>query len=210
VSNIKYDPRIGNYRGDRGRIIPRSRIESLIRDEQRELNNNLQKLLRSYQGRNLSLLQLQTRSAELIRAKSIELNLLAVGGKSQLGNAEYKQQIYGLMGRELRNSLSTLQRNIVALGDGKLSPAMATFRFKQMAAGIAIGHYAVEKSAREQEGFNFASRQLEPGAKHCKSCPGYATDGLFVPISEIITPGSSCECGGFCKCKIRYKKDYRV
>lgn len=206
---IQYDPRLGAYRGDKGRIIPKSQIERLLRDEQRSLNNDLQRLYRNYQGRGLTILQLQQRSAELIRAKSIELGLLAVGGKAQLNEASYKQQIYGQIGRNVRNGLEALQRNIVAIANGEISPRMAAFRFKQIAASAAIGHYAIEKTAREHEGFNFGARSLEPGAKHCKSCPSYSTDGLFVPIEQIITPGRLCECGGFCKCRVKYKKDYR-
>lgn len=46
-----------------------------------------------------------------------------------------------------------------------------------------------------------ARRRLDPNARHCRDCPGYASLGWQL-LANTIMPGEQCQCGGHCRCSL--------
>jgi len=150
----------------------------------------------------ISLMQLQINSVQLLKAHNIQMALFATGGINQVVS---KPSFYGTIGYRLRELYGLLQSRIVAIAEGRLSPKMLQFRMRQLARYSLVTYNASEKNARLREGFNQGWRSLDPGAKHCNECPNFETPG-WVELSDITPAGSNCPCGGFCKCQVRYRR----
>jgi len=53
------------------------------------------------------------------------------------------------------------------------------------------------------QGMGYEWRLLSPEAQHCPSCLRYAALSIQ-PIGTLPRPTEACECGGECKCAIRF------
>jgi hypothetical protein len=112
---------------------------------------------------------------------------------------------FGSSGLHLRQKYADVHRLVTKISNGELSEAQIRDRLRRQARSIQTAASRSEKITQVLDGFDLAHRSLDPQANHCPSCLTHATEG-FVPVAEVVPRGINCECGGYCRCRITYKK----
>lgn len=138
--------------------------------------------------------------AEQIKASHIRLGVFGAGGKDAM-----TPQHYGQIGRVLRDEFAYLRNFGEAIAAGELNESQVMRRAELYATSSRLSFFAVEKQARQKSGVKLAKRSLDSQARHCEDCLRHSTNGLWIPISEIVSPGSRCRCRNRCKCQIAFK-----
>jgi hypothetical protein len=144
--------------------------------------------------------EFQRRMAGDMKASAIRMAALGAGGVEGLGNRHY-----GKVGSELKKQYKFLAGFGNALANG-LTEKQVLQRAGQYSRQSAISFHAAQQITKEGEGFTEGRRSLDGQAQHCAHCPGYSTNGQWVPIYQIIPPGTSCDCGGRCRCKVDFRR----
>lgn len=198
---VQYDRSVGQYRDSRGRFVPRATILKLVDEEAARLETRMKAHARLLTQRKIALPEFQQRAVDDLKLSHLRMTILASGGKSQISSAQY-----GATGRLLRDQYQYLEGFAQDLAAGKLSAARAIARAGMYGGSSRTAFHAAEKIARGREGFIEAKRSLDPGARHCSSCLGYSTNGLWVPLEQIVMPGVNCECFHKCRCLVVFRK----
>ncbi|MGL5926364.1 hypothetical protein [Chroococcidiopsis sp.] len=205
TQRVSYARKVGKYRDDNtGRFVSRDRILRLVDEEVARLATRMKAHARNLTAGNIDLPTFQQRAVEDLKLSHVRMAILGSGGKSLTTSAQY-----GATGRLLREQYNYFDGFARDLAAGKLTKAQAIQRASLYGASTRSAFHQSEKIARGREGFKLASRVLDAGAQHCPSCLRYSTNGLFVPIEQIISPGVNCECRFRCRCRIEWKKDNR-
>lgn len=201
-NKILYDPRLGRFKDlSTGKMVSRANILKLVDEEAARLATRMQGHARLLAQSKIDLPEWQRRSAEDLKLSSIRSTLLGSGGKTRTTSAQY-----GATGRLLREQYQFLDGFARDLADGKLSKAQAIARAASYGPSTKTAFHAAEKIAKRRENFIEAIRDLDPAAKHCSSCLRYSTNGLWIPIEQVIMPGVNCECFHYCRCRVRFRK----
>lgn len=201
VSDIGYSPRAGRYfYTDTKKFVPRAVIENLLEQEQSRLEVRLKSLTRLLADQKIALPDWQAQFAETLKSAHLRMASLAAGGTAGLTSKHY-----GTIGANLRQQYKYLNGFAQQLASGKISIARALQRSGSYASSIRPSFHAAEKITRSEESFNMGKRLLDSQADHCSDCLGYATDG-YVPIDAIVPPGTNCECGQRCRCRVVYQR----
>jgi hypothetical protein len=145
--------------------------------------------------------EFQLRMANDLKLSAIRMSALGAGGAAGLTNRHY-----GKVGAELKKQYKYLKGFGDTLSTEGLSPKQLLQRAGQYSRQSAIAFHASQQITKQSEGFTEGRRRLDEQSNHCSSCPAHSTNGLWVPIDRIIPPGTSCDCGGRCRCKVDYRK----
>lgn len=195
-----YDRRVGQYRGDGGKFVPRAQILKLVDEESARLETRLKAHARLLTQNKIDLPVFQQRMAEDLKLSHLRMSIFAAGGRTNM-----TKQHYGAVGRQLRTQYEYLDGFVTDLQNGKLTRERALARSGMYGASTRLAFHESEKITRSNEAFKKGMRVLDPAARHCPECLSYATLD-FVPISEIVPIGSRCSCSSRCRCQIIWRK----
>lgn len=197
-SSVEYDARVGQYRRN-GRFVPRAEVLKELDREVARTEVRLQGVTRKLIAEKIDLPTWQTEFAQEMKRSHVRSALFAAGGKDGMS-----AKSYGLLGANLKEQYRKhLDGFAHDLADGKLTAKQALNRSEMYGRSLRQTFFKVEAVTREAEGFLLAKRELDPQAQHCEACIGYATGG-WVNISDIVPPGTACQCRGRCRCRIVY------
>jgi flagellar biosynthesis/type III secretory pathway chaperone len=198
---ITYDKRAGQFRGSDGKFVKRASVLREIELSKKSLRERLDFLTQQLVNRKISLSEWQNRSMDVIKYANLRMMALASGGKRNLTNAHY-----GRLGAKLKPEWQRLKTFAEEIRSGNLTEKQIIARSRLYAQSASTAFYNAELLSKGLEGFKYAKRWLDVGAKHCTQCPNYSTNGLWVSLEQVILPGHECNCRGNCKCQISYKK----
>jgi hypothetical protein len=197
----RYDPRLGQYRGDNGQMVSRATVLGLVDEEVARMQVRLAGHARLLTTQKITISEFQSRVAHDLKYSHTRMVAFGTGGISSL-----TPQQYGLIGNLLRNQYSYLNNFGQDLASSEMNPEQIIRRTQSYARSAKIAFFRGERLAKAKEGFNEGRRDLDPQARHCESCIRYTTNGLWVPISEIVAPATKCECHGNCRCTVKYRR----
>jgi hypothetical protein len=197
---IVYDRTSSSFRGDKGRYISNAEVLRLVDAESARQETRLKGHARLLVNGKIDIPEFQQRMAKDMKASSIRMAALGAGGVEGLGNRHY-----GKVGAELKKQYKFLAGFGTALSTG-LTEKQVLQRAGQYSRQSAIAFHAAQKITKESEGFNEGRRSLDSQAKHCSQCLDYSTNGQWVPVAEIVPVGTSCDCGGRCRCTISFRR----
>ena len=197
---VVYDRNSSSFRGDKGRYISNAEVLRLVDAEVARQETRLKGHARLLINGKIDIPEFQQRMAADMKASSIRMAALGAGGVEGLGNRHY-----GKVGSELKKQYKFLAGFGEALSGG-LTEKQVLQRAGQYGRQSAIAFHSSQQITKESEGFNEGRRSLDEQAVHCKQCIDYSTNGRWVPVSELIPVGSSCDCGGRCRCRITFRK----
>lgn len=200
---LTYDSRVGQYRNEKGRFVPRGEVIKLVYDERARLRTKLEYLTRSLDKGTMSLQAFHRQFAVTLKESHIRMAGLGAGGKDNLTPSHF-----GALGQKLLEEYNFLWRFIEDMKSGKVSSKQAINRAKMYSQSTVSAFWKGENLTRKKEGFNQAKRSLDPSAMHCDDCLLYSTNGLWVSIEDVVIPGHRCKCRGNCRCYLSYRKFY--
>lgn len=198
---VKYNPRAGRYVGADGKFISQNYVKNLLTQEIQQTEVRLAALGRLLTSDKISLPEWEQRFAETVRASHLRAAALGSGGREQMGARHF-----GAVGYQLQQQYSYLDRFAGTVAAGNLTPGQIIQRSRLYAKSSKISFYRAQQLSRVQEGQTEGKRSLDPLARHCASCIRYSTKGQWVPIEQIIPPGTNCECGNNCRCSVAYRQ----
>lgn len=201
--SLIYDSRVGQYRNEKGRFVPRGEVIRLVHNERSRLRTELENLTTSLANNSLSLNQFHQQFATTLKNSHIRMSGLGSGGKANLTPSHY-----GALGQKLLEEYNYLWNFVGELKAGKITPRQAVYRAGLYSQSTVSAFWKGEHITRKKEGFNQAKRTLDPQAFHCSDCLTYSTNGLWIPIEDIVIPGHRCQCRGNCRCFVSYRKFY--
>lgn len=204
TEEISYNPRAGRYVRSDGKFVGKEVIRNLVDQEQQRLKVRLQAHTRLMANQQISLAEWQLRMGESLRDSHLRMGTLGAGGQ-----ARTQAQHFGAIGYQLRRQYQYLDGFARDIYEGKLTREQALRRAAMYADSSTTTFHRTEQISRGLEGFDEALRSLDPQARHCPSCLTYSTYGEWQPISQVITPGTNCECGQHCHCQIYYRRSNR-
>lgn len=140
------------------------------------------------------------RVRESLKPSVIRMALLGAGGVNSA-----TASVYGAAGSQLRKVYSQASSLIDAILEGRLTERQALQRSRDLSLSVNQIFHRTEQLQRASAGFQEAWRRLDPGSVHCPECISYSTGG-WVSLEEVVPIGSSCSCGGRCRCTIAYRK----
>lgn len=200
LSSVFYDRKVAQFRGSNGRFVPRSTILKLVDEEAARLSTRMKAHARLMTDGKIGVDEFQRRAAEDLKLSCLRMGVFASGGRSQTSN-----QVYGVVGRGLRDQYNYLQGFSQDLAAGNLTKEQAINRAGMYGGSARTAFHQSEKITRKREGFKLAKRVLDAGARHCDECLSYATPD-FVSIDKIVPVGSRCSCASRCRCRITFLK----
>ena len=196
---MRYDTRSGAYIRDNGVRVPKTQILSILPREQRILERKLENHTKQLLNGTIDPFTWERRVKSDLKQSHLKMVALGSGGKEGI-TARHKGQV-GAALRQEYNLLFDFRKEIQR---GKLSDKQVLARAKSYSRSVSQSYYRSEQLSRAQGGATLGRRVLDVNAKHCPQCPGYVTNG-FVPIDEIVPPGTRCDCRGNCKCTVVYR-----
>lgn len=200
IGEISFNPNTGRYRRSDGKFVSRQTVLNLAEQEQQQLSVRLKGITRLLAGEKITLGEWQLRMAEALKDSHLRLGALGAGGADKLG-----PQQYGAIGYQLQRQYQYLDGFANALYNGRLTIKQAIARAGLYGESAGITFNRIEQISREADGFTEAKRNLDPQARHCPSCLRYATN-KWVPIDQVVSPGTACECQNKCRCQIQYRR----
>lgn len=199
--SIEFHLPTGRYRDSATKkFVGRAKVLELMEAESTRLSSRLKGVARLLLGDKISVAEFQQRSAEQIKASVIRNSILAKGGTSRM-----TKQDYGRIGAFLKKQykyLSNFGDDIVA---GNMSQKQILNRAGLYSGTARVAFNAGELNSRKATGFLYGRRLLDPQSNHCDSCIDHEQPD-WVPIDEITPPGTDCECGSRCRCRVEYRK----
>ena len=199
---IQFVPNAGQYRDTKtGRFVPRSTVLSTVETEISKFRTALKGIARLYDSGRIDLEEFQKRMADRIKIGSIQAASLGSGGTAMLN-----MRIVAPLEQRLRNRHGHLRNFAQAIADNQIEGRRLINRAGQYSEVYRAAFFDAEKRIRAATGFNVARRSLDPVAQHCAECIQYDTGGKFLPVSEVIPPGTLCSCHGRCRCFITYRQ----
>lgn len=198
---IAYDARSGQYRSlDSGQYVPRSHVLQLLEQEATRLEVRLAAHTRVLASDKIDLAEWERRMATDLQLSHLRTSMLAAGGKGQM-----TQQLYGVIGHQLRRQYQYLHGFAQDLHDGKLTADGAIKRAKMYGTSVKASFSRSEQIARANTGTYLAKRVLDPQSKHCEDCIRYAQP-KWVPLEQIAPIAANCRCMSRCRCRILYRQ----
>lgn len=196
---MRYETRTGTYISDSGQRIPRTQILSILPREQRVLERKLENHAKNLTNKSINAFEWERRVKRDLKESYLKISALGAGGKEGI-----TPRHRGQLGAALRQEYNLLFDFRKEIQSGKLSDKQIIARTKSYSRSVNQSYYRSEQLSRAQGGATLGRRVLDVNAKHCRQCPAYATKG-FIPINEIVPPGTRCDCRGNCKCTVIYR-----
>lgn len=206
LSTVTFSPSANRYRGANGRFISRGKILNLVDNEQSRLNNKLQNRFSRYLSNTDTLIRFERNFIKLMKESLIRVSLFGHGGLENF-NSRYVALKTKEIEREIRDEFNIFFRLVGFIEKGNLSEAQIRDRLNRLSRKVLVRFNQSELEAKILvSGHNVGERILDPTADHCPDCPALATNGE-VSIEEIVAIGTACRCGGYCRCRIRTRRD---
>lgn len=201
VTNIGFNKSSGRYSNlDTGRFIPRDIVIGELNGDVERFRTRASALAQDLLDGKISNADFSRLLREQLKPMLTRSSALGAGGMAELTGSQL-----GTLGAGTKAAYGSLRYLTQQIQRGELTPGQIAERARRL-GNHAYGHFhRAEQISRVQGGFALAWRRLDPGSKHCPSCPTYETLG-WVSISEVTAIGDGCECGGRCRCQISYKK----
>lgn len=190
----QYDDRVGQYRGAGGRFVSPAQIAVVVAETVDRLGDRLTRYADGMIADRMSVGNFQLSVANDLKYTHIQLGLLANGGGTLDKAVE----------SELAEQYDRLNRFGKDIVSGLLSAPQIRARTRSYASSARQSFYRVESLSKARSGIKTAKRLLDNQSKHCPSCLRYAGLG-YVPLAELILPGTKCECNYGCKCSVVYR-----
>ncbi|MEP0872381.1 hypothetical protein NDA01_21435 [Trichocoleus desertorum AS-A10] len=200
MNKVTYDRRTGQFHGGDRRFIARAEVLRLVDAEAARLETRLSGHARLLTQDKIGVTEFQLRMAEDVKLSHLRMAAFGAGGEKQL-NARH----FGTAGQELKRQYKYLQGFGDAIGQGELSEKQILARAKSYGVSARTAFFKSEKLTRESYGAREAKRSLDSQARHCSSCLGHSTRGLWLPIGQVVAPGVDCECNSRCRCRIVFR-----
>jgi hypothetical protein len=200
MSNAVYDKRTGQFHGGDRRFIARAEVLRLADAEAARLETRLSGHARLLTQNKISVPEFQLRMAEDIKLSHLRMAAFGAGGEKQL-----TPRHFGTAGQELKRQYKHLQGFGDAIAQGELSEKRILSRAKSYGMSARTAFFKAEKVTRQDNGAREAKRSLDSQARHCSSCLGHSTGGLWLPIDQVVAPGVDCECQSRCRCRIVFR-----
>jgi hypothetical protein len=197
---VVYDRNSSSFRGDKGRYISNAEVLRLVDTEVARQETRLKGHARLLINGRIDIPEFQRRMANDMKLSAIRMAALGAGGVEGLGSRHY-----GKIGAELKKQYKFLAGFGDALVEG-LTEKQVLQRAGQYSGQSAIAFHSAQQITKISEGFTEGRRSLDEQSEHCVQCPEHSTYGSWVPIDEIVPPGTSCNCGGRCRCKVVFRR----
>lgn len=195
---VIYDSSAGQYRGDNGRFVARSRVLEIVEGETLALQSKLQSHVKKAIRGQIDAATLAKNLSQDLKIASIQSAAMAKGGIKRLTFSDY-----GKIGKAQQERNERIRSLVDGLIAGTVSEKQALQRAAQYAGTIKQIHSVVEHSEQIQH-YNQATRILTPGVKHCDECISLQTHG-WIDAAKVVPIGSQCSCRQNCKCVIMYR-----
>ncbi|MGL5065324.1 MAG: hypothetical protein ACRC62_35585, partial [Microcoleus sp.] len=92
-----------------------------------------------------------------------------------------------------------------SIENSELSEAQIRMRLDQYMKSGKTTFYNIELKSRIADGFQRGKRLLDRQAKHCPACINHEKRE-WVNLSDIVAPGTNCQCRSNCRCKLKYSR----
>lgn len=184
-----------------GRFVGRGVVEGYVQQEVNRLEVRLKGVYRLAEAGKISTAEFQTRFAQTLKDYTIQSAVLGAGGRDQMSPTHW-----GKVGSSLKQQYRRIGGMGEALAKGELSEKQIAARIRQYSESSRAAFHSSNKRTHQDVGFTQARRSLDGGAKHCEECPGYSTNGEWIPIDEVVSPGDACSCNGRCRCYVEYRR----
>ncbi|MEP0872112.1 hypothetical protein NDA01_20050 [Trichocoleus desertorum AS-A10] len=175
----------------------RAKVLRLVDAEATRLETRLSDHARLPTQDKISVAEFQLRIAEDVKLSHLRMAAFVAGGEKQL-NARH----FGTAGQKLRRQYKHLQGFGDAVAQGELSEKQILARAKSYGVSARTAFFKSEKLTRVSYGAREAKRSLDIQSRHCSSCLGHSTGGLWFRIDQVVAPGVDCECQSRCRCRI--------
>lgn len=197
-SSWRYDPIAGRYRGSNGRFLSQSAVEALVDGRINKLGALLRRLTNMLDDGSISLVQWQESVRQALKLAHTQAAIIGNGGRDAMQAADW-----GRIGQRLRAEYRYLESFARDLLAGSISAPMALARVGMYAQAVRGSYWEGSSIRQERQGYSLMRRILDPQARHCDDCLGYAARGL-VSIGSLPMPGQRCACMSNCKCRVQY------
>ena len=197
---IVFDKKAGQYRGEDGKFVPRITIENLITNEIVRNQRRSQALTTKLIEGDLDLDVWQQSIMQTIKESHLRLGILGSGGINNMDASKY-----GAIGNQIKEQYQYLAKFARSIEDSELSEAQIRMRLDQYMQSSKVTFYKLELKTRLNDGFQRGKRLLDRQSKHCPACITHERLD-WVSLSEIVAPGTSCQCRSNCRCKLKYSR----
>lgn len=192
---FRYDIRVGQYRsGTSGRFVSPSEIAIVVAETVDRLGDTLSGYSDQLIRDRLSVANFQLSVASELKNTFIQLSQLASGG------GKIDKAVEDGLGEQL----DRLDKFGHAIARGELSVPQIRARARNYSNSARVLFFQIEALSKARSGIKTAARRLDNQAKHCQDCIRLASLN-FVPLSELVAPGTNCECNVGCKCSVVYR-----
>lgn len=202
---ITYNPKTGRYHSEFGGFLSAADLKAVISEERSRLEATLLKLTQGYLDGTKPTQEWQRQAIQAIKESNLRAMTIAAGGKAALNQIPHNNFYFQQVRASLRETMAGLIQMTEMHQNGERTDGQIIGWMKYKSSSVFKAFSQSEQLTRlGTQGANEAWRSVDPSAKHCPSCPKYSTGG-FVPAETVTAIGVACECGGRCRCKIRYR-----
>lgn len=189
----------GRYRAQAtGRFVARRDILNLLGNQVTRGENHLHNITTAFHEGRMSASVWSEQMRTEIKRMYLQNSAIGAGGFDRLD-----QRSYGRIGGSLRAEYARIEQFARDMQDGKVTLPQALARVDGYVGGARRQYWHEErKNAGGEEGMTAIERRLlDPGARHCRDCPGYYQEGWQV-AGVLPVPGEACQCNNHCRCSI--------
>lgn len=191
----KYDPRAGAYRSIKtGRFVSSAEVSQIVAETVDRLGDTLSGYSDQLIRDRLSVADFQLSVASELKNTFIQLSQLASGG------GKIDKAVEDGLGEQL----DRLDKFGQAIARGELSVPMIKARARAYSNSARVLFFQIEALSKKRSGVVSAKRILDSQAAHCGDCLRLASL-LYVPLDQLVVPGTFCECNVGCKCSVVYR-----
>jgi hypothetical protein len=191
--------------GDRvGQFVSRTAVQGLVEARILQEETRVDRITANLLNGGLSLPQWEKSMAERIKTLHIQSYVLGKGGALQYNRKLDNAVLTPIIEAQYRY----LRRFSEAIQAGNLTEAQIRQRAKQYAGAAWSSRETGQFMAHRQNGFAFEQNILDRAADNCIDCEYQSFRGV-VPIGVISqsSPIGSRQCGGSCRCSMKYFKE---
>lgn len=182
-----------------GRLVPREAINDLMRQHGQATEDRLHDIATAFHEKRITPASFTEQVATEQRRSMLQNISLAKGGLDQLTIADYAY-IAGLLLSAFGAVVGTAQDVL----DGAVTLPQLLNRTDGYYGITLTAYYDTQRKnvkVSDQDKVMIARRLLDPSAQHCPQCPIHYQAG-WVLASNVVPPGSQCQCQSHCRCGV--------
>jgi len=201
LPGFTWDKRVARYRATitargirAGRFVSRRSVLGLLEKSIAESERRLVGLTAQFQAGRLTASEWQISFARQLKTNYLQNAALGAGGWDRLTQSDY-----GRIGGMLRGEYARLPKFAQGIIDETISARQASARSVQYGGKARAMYWSTSVQTEIAIGKTERKRILGD-ARHCTTCPEFASRG-WIPITDGMPwPGSHQECFGWCYC----------